>query len=218
MPLCAASAAYAQDAPADARFPADGAVMGAALFTAYGHWGTAPCLGRVDVAWDVLEPHVNATASWSSNEGDGWSHPQSNFDCRITFNRTLDFDWSRLCTVMAHEVGHLLGHRHADDPAHLMSAAYGDALAACVAPPAAIAGQLQPPAAAPPPAAAASDAASTAAPEPRTTSSRRAKRRCTRWAQSRRGRARTAVRRSARSRRSACAKRRRSRARTRIAH
>ncbi|HEV2814887.1 MAG TPA: matrixin family metalloprotease, partial [Solirubrobacteraceae bacterium] len=121
-------------ADADALFPADGASIALGRELAERHWGGAACDGSVDVAWTVLEPGTNATASWR-NPTDAWNNADENFDCRIDFNARADFDWEKLCTVMAHEIGHLLGRQHVADAADLMAPLYSDPLAACATTP-----------------------------------------------------------------------------------
>ncbi len=116
--------------PADALFPADGPSMAGARTIAEAHWGGPACDGEVTVAWAVLEPGTNATASWR-NPTHAWDNAAENFDCRIDFNVRADFDWPKLCSVMAHELGHLLGRQHTGDPADLMAPLYAEPLPAC---------------------------------------------------------------------------------------
>jgi hypothetical protein len=56
-----------------------------------------------------------------------------NFDCAIELNTQVEFDAPKLCTVLAHELGHLLGRPHAAQPGQLMSPVYSEALPACAA-------------------------------------------------------------------------------------
>jgi hypothetical protein len=126
--------------PPDTRFPADGPSMRRAREIAEGHWAAAPCGGQVAIRWAVQEPGTNATASWR-NPRDAWDNAGQNFDCSVEFNPRAEFDWEKLCTVMAHELGHLLGRQHSggDD---LMAPVYSRPLDACA--------QAQDPAAPPP--------------------------------------------------------------------
>jgi hypothetical protein len=113
----------------DARFPVGGPSVAKALEVAAAHWGATPCGGKVEVAWGRLEAGTNAIATWW-NPTDAWNNAPQNFNCRIDFNAEMDFDWVKLCTVMAHEAGHLLGRRHvAGDP--LMGELYTDELPLC---------------------------------------------------------------------------------------
>src|SRR3712207_9307195 len=68
----------------------------------------------------LFRSDTNATASWR-NPSDAWNNPGENFDCRIEFNATAEYDWPKFCTVMTHEVGHLSGQPHSDRPGELMS-------------------------------------------------------------------------------------------------
>ena len=116
--------------PADARFPLDGPAISEARRIAERHWGASACGGRVELAWGVLAEGTNATASWK-NPTDAWNNAGENFDCRIELNARARYDWAKLCTVMAHEVGHLLGRPHAQDPSDLMAPEYRRPLDVC---------------------------------------------------------------------------------------
>jgi hypothetical protein len=116
--------------PADALFPVDGPSMARARELAESHWGATPCDGAVVLAWAPLEPGTNATASWR-NPTHAWDNAGENFDCRIDFNTRADFDWPKLCTVMTHEIGHLLGRQHTGDPGDVMAALYSQPLPEC---------------------------------------------------------------------------------------
>jgi hypothetical protein len=126
-----AKAAVAGDGRGGAeRFAAGGPSMQAALSIAQSHWGAVPCKGQFEVTWELLDRNTNATASWR-NPTDAWNNTAENFDCQIRFNTVAEYDWEKFCSVMAHEVGHLVGQQHSGDPRDLMSPMYNQPLAAC---------------------------------------------------------------------------------------
>jgi hypothetical protein len=117
--------------PADQRFPIDGPQLQVARDIAKAHWSADPCGGQVQFAWVTMEATTNATASWR-NPTDAWNNIGENFDCKVELNTQAEFDFQKLCTVVAHEVGHLVGQQHAAQPGQLMSPYYSDPLPACV--------------------------------------------------------------------------------------
>ena len=126
-----AKAAQAEGTPGgDRRYPVGGAAMEQARAIAVAHWGANPCGGAYTLAWSPLDMGTNATASWR-NPTDAWNNAGANFDCRIDINPQADFDFPKLCTVLTHEIGHLLGRQHDDNPDQLMSAYYTKPLPAC---------------------------------------------------------------------------------------
>ena len=124
----------AAPAPASASseqtFPVDGAEFQRARDIAQAHWGTAPCQGNLTFTWQGLEPLTNARATWS-NPTDAWNNVGENFDCSVVFNALVQYDFAMLCTVMAHELGHLLGHTHVEQAGLLMSPIYTSPLPEC---------------------------------------------------------------------------------------
>lgn len=125
-----ASAASAQD------FAVGSAEFQRARDIAQAHWGAVPCQGQVQFSWQGLEPLVNARATWS-NPTHAWENVGANFNCTVVFNALTQYDFPMLCTVMAHELGHLLGRQHELRDGVLMSAIYSAPLPECGGPPAA---------------------------------------------------------------------------------
>lgn len=116
--------------PGDQAFPVDGPAFAAAQRVATSHWGAAACNGQVTTRWAAMDEGTNATASWR-NPTDAWNNAGANYDCIIELNPKADYDFAKLCTVLAHELGHLVGKPHADAEGQLMSAVYTTALPAC---------------------------------------------------------------------------------------
>lgn len=128
----------------DRRYPVGGGAMETARAIAIAHWGANPCGGVYTIAWVSMDVGTNATASWR-NPTDAWNNAGANFDCRIELNTQAAYDFAKLCTVLTHEIGHLVGRQHDPNPGQLMSAYYTTPLPACEnrepADPAAPAGQ-----------------------------------------------------------------------------
>ena len=129
-----ATGLIAAPAPASAAsehdFPVGGAEFQRARDIAQAHWGAVPCQGNVTFSWQGLEPLTNARATWS-NPTDAWNNAGANFDCTVVFNALTQYDFPMLCTVMAHELGHLLGRQHDAQDGQLMSAIYSAPLPEC---------------------------------------------------------------------------------------
>src|SRR3954452_4983525 len=130
-----AAPARADGASPAARWPVGGPALRTAMDLAAGHWGMTPCAGRVALRWAPLPGTINAQSSWA-NDVDPYLQPSRNTECDIALNVAQDWDWPMLCTVMVHEVGHLTGHDHVDDPDDVMSASYVAPVQECVATPA----------------------------------------------------------------------------------
>ena len=124
----------AADLSPAARWPAGGSTLRTALATGAEHWGMTPCRGRVTFSWAGLAAGLNAQSSWA-NDVDPYLQPSSNSDCEIALSTGTDWDWQKLCTVVIHEVGHLTGHDHVDDPTDIMYYAYVQPAPECVATP-----------------------------------------------------------------------------------
>jgi hypothetical protein len=131
--LAAAPAARAADSPAT-RWPVGGSTLRTAMGLATEHWGMAPCGGRVGWSWTSLGASTNAESSWA-NDVDPYLQPSSNTDCEIALSLQAEWDWPKLCTVVVHEVGHLTGHDHVDDPADIMYFTYVQPAPECASAP-----------------------------------------------------------------------------------
>src|SRR5688500_5463339 len=107
-----AKAAQAEGSPGgDQRYPGGSAAMEAARSIGVAHGGATPCGGSYVLTWTPLDIGTNATAAWR-HPTDAWNNAGANFDCRIDLNPQADYDFPKLCTVLTHEVGHLLGRQH----------------------------------------------------------------------------------------------------------
>jgi hypothetical protein len=124
------AAAQAQDDPPAIPVPAADALMTTAHSFAVARWGTEPCGGQVTTTWSHMGSGINARSQWMSID----SHDPSTYsECSITYNLDIDWDWPKLCTVVEHELGHLSGHDHVDDPHNVMSPYYVYATPECEA-------------------------------------------------------------------------------------
>jgi Matrixin len=118
----APATALADDAePPPIPVPAADSLMATAHSFAVARWGTDACGGQVAMAWDHMGAGINARSQWMSIDA---ADPGTFSDCSITYNLDVDWDWPKLCTVVEHELGHLSGHNHVDDPRDVMSPYY----------------------------------------------------------------------------------------------
>jgi hypothetical protein len=143
-----AGTALAADDPVAApalRWPATGTAIRTAVGLAVEHWGFSPCRGRVTVAWSRLDPGLNGQSSWA-NDLDPYLQPSRNTECDITLSTAQEWDWPKLCSLVIHEMGHLAGHDHVDDPEDVMHPTYMRPERECVARPEPV--EVPPPAAA----------------------------------------------------------------------
>jgi matrixin len=164
------TAARADDAAAPAtRWPAGGSTLRTALAVGAEHWGMAPCGGRVTMLWTGLDAGINAQSSWA-NDLDPYLQPSRNTECDIALSTAAAWDWVKLCSVVVHEVGHLTGHDHVDDPDDIMYYAYVRPTPECAAMPEPVETGAPPAAAAAPP----RSAAKKASVPKRTTANRKA--------------------------------------------
>jgi hypothetical protein len=110
--------------------PAADALMSTAHQLAVTRWGVDPCGGQVTVTWAHMGAGINAQSRWMSTD----VHDASTYtDCSITYNLDVDWDWPKFCTVVEHELGHLSGHDHVNDPHDVMSPYYVYPSAECAA-------------------------------------------------------------------------------------
>jgi hypothetical protein len=116
------TAAFADDVePPPIPVPAADALMTTAHALGVARWGTDPCGGQVAMTWDHMGDGINARSQWMSIDV---HDPSTYSDCSITYNLDVDWDWPKLCTVVEHEMGHLSGHDHVEDPHDVMSPYY----------------------------------------------------------------------------------------------
>jgi hypothetical protein len=101
--------------------PASDALTTTAHALAVGHWGVDPCAGQVTVTWAHMGAGINARSTWMSYD---IHNPATYSQCAISYNLDVDWDWPKLCTVIEHELGHLAGHEHVNDPHDVMSPYY----------------------------------------------------------------------------------------------
>lgn len=110
-------------------WPTDSDGFRAAVVTAAGFWGRQACGGRVTFEWAPLDRGINAYATYNPDRT----------ACDIALNpwpwnggKVVQWSWARLCTVLAHEYGHLLGRHHDDrEFPFLMGAAYRGIIVPC---------------------------------------------------------------------------------------
>jgi matrixin len=110
--------------------PASDALTTTAHALAVAHWGADPCAGQVTVTWAHMGAGINARSQWMSYDV---HNPATFTQCSITYNLDVDWDWPKLCTVIEHELGHLAGHEHVNDPHDVMSPYYVLPTAECAA-------------------------------------------------------------------------------------
>lgn len=135
--LVLAASALSLAAPAQAgdpavEFAAGSATVQAAEAISRGYWQTTPCAGQASLVWMRLGDVTNATSTWTNPVGQ-YDAPEKNASCQITFNSALAWNWTRFCSILVHEYGHLTGHAHIDDAADVMYAYYETPVARCKA-------------------------------------------------------------------------------------
>jgi hypothetical protein len=120
----------AAQAAASVPVPASDALTSTAHGLAVARWGSDPCGGQVSVTWAHMGGGINARSQWMSVD---IHNPATYSQCSITYNLDVDWDWPKLCTVIEHELGHLAGHDHVNDPHDVMSPYYVFPTADCAA-------------------------------------------------------------------------------------
>jgi hypothetical protein len=113
--------ARADSEPPPIPVPAADQLMARAHAMAVSRWGMEPCGGQVSVTWSHMGEGINARSQWLSTDA---HNPATFTSCSITYNIDVDWDWPKLCTVVEHELGHLAGHDHVDNPHDVMSPYY----------------------------------------------------------------------------------------------
>ena len=126
------TAALADDGdPPAIPVPAADSLMATAHSLAVARWAAEPCGGQVAMTWTHMGEGINARSQWMSIDVDD---PSTYSECSITYNLDVDWDWPKLCTVVEHELGHLSGHDHVNDPHDVMSPYYVFAAPECALP------------------------------------------------------------------------------------
>jgi hypothetical protein len=115
------AAAQAEISLPELPVPASDALTSTAHGLAVARWGGDPCGGQVTVTWAHMGAGINARSQWMSTDV---HNPATYTQCSISYNLDVDWDWPKLCTVIEHELGHLAGHEHLDDPHDVMSPYY----------------------------------------------------------------------------------------------
>ena len=124
---CASAAGPAFAATAS---PVPARALQAAQAFAQAHWGATPCAGQIAISWMTFPAGTNATSTWNNPAGQ-YADASSNTGCAIAFNVAVRWDWAKLCSVVTHEYGHLLGHAHSFVPTEVMYPYYLAPIAGC---------------------------------------------------------------------------------------
>ena len=130
--LAAATLALAPAARAADAAPVDDGQVQAAANIAKTYWHATPCADQVAITWTPMAATTNATSTWA-NPVDAYSAPAENAQCSVAFNSALPWDWTRFCSILVHEYGHLTGHPHSGDADDVMYPYYVKPVAECQA-------------------------------------------------------------------------------------
>lgn len=129
--MLAMTAGLALAGPARAELsPADTALVQRSAEVAQQYWSAAPCAGAVDYGYGALPDGAIGYASWV-RPSNAPVDPATFRSCRIDLLPDADLRPAALCTVIVHEVGHLLGRAHSDDPGDVMYPSLGAPLPGC---------------------------------------------------------------------------------------
>ena len=102
--------------------PASDALASSAHALAVARWGVEPCGGQ---GRRHLGPHGRRDQrALDVDERSTSTNRRTYSQCSIAYNLDVDWDWPKLCTVIEHELGHLAGHEHVNDPHNVMSPYY----------------------------------------------------------------------------------------------
>jgi hypothetical protein len=126
-----ACALPAASASAAEPYPIGSPSWNAAVEASVAHWNATPCGGEIEYLWSALPDGVMGYASWY-RAGDAPEDASQFTSCRVELNPEMDLGPELFCTTVAHELGHLLGHDHVENPDDLMAEAIGEPLPECV--------------------------------------------------------------------------------------
>lgn len=90
--------------------------------------GFNAALARAQAIWGDVAPPCTPAIAWFPIQNN-WNAVTTMPACTISLNPSLITDWPKLCTILAHEWGHVLGHGH--DDTVLMSAIYAGPVPEC---------------------------------------------------------------------------------------
>ena len=97
-------------------YPQGSPAAKAAQAIAIKQWHKEPCDGDVGIGWSPMAWDTYANSTWNVTSGGRW------INCHVELNSRVTFSWSRFCTIMVHEYGHLIGLDHSGDRGSIMFA------------------------------------------------------------------------------------------------